>query len=346
MSRSMARILLVPWSLAVIAAPGPSDAFSQIFAFGDSLSDTGHTLANFATAPGGTCASGALFPEPPYVDGSCTNGETWLEVLASDLALSVEPGTAGGTNFAVGGATAATDILAPFGIAGNSEDLVDQRDRFQAANPVVDPNALYVIVAGGNDIQFTARGAIVPAPGQDIAQDAVDAIMALAMDLSALGAQNFLFASVYDMGLIPDPTLSPAQRTAATALTDDFNAALASAVGSFAGGTAYFLDMAGVVDDIYANPGALGITDTTSACVISGTFGQPQDVATPCGGSVAVQDTYLYIDEIHPTRVVHAEIGAAALAAVPEPSTALLVGLGVAGLAARAKSGRRRGDRR
>jgi len=334
-------MLCLSTSMLLLGAPERASAFSQLFAFGDSLSDTGNTTSKFDFAPAGTCASGALFPSPPYVGGACTNGDNWLEVLGAGLGLPAEPATAGGTNFAVGGATAATDALGvypPIDYDGDTEDLSDQLARFQAANPVLDPNALYVIVAGGNDIQLTARGAIVPGPGQDVAQDAVDAILATAQSLSVLGAQYFLFSSLPDFGRIPDATLTPAKRATATALTNQFNADLAAALPAFAGGTAYFLDMAAVYDAIYADPGAFGITNTTSACVISGTFGQPQNVHTACGLSPAIQATYLYFDEIHPTAVVHAAIGDAALAAVPEPSTPVLLLLGGAGLAARRRS--------
>jgi outer membrane lipase/esterase len=119
-------------------------------------------------------------------------------------------------------------------------------------------------------------------------------------------------------------------RAAATALVQDFNAAIAAAVGSFSGGSAFFLDMAAVYDAVYANPAAFGITNTTDACVIAGFFGQPQNVNTACGQSPAIQDTYLYFDEIHPSRVVHAAMGAAALAAVDEPAGAWLLGAAVA----------------
>lgn len=164
--------------------------------------------------------------------------------------------------------------------------------------------------------------------------------MDTAQSLSALGAQYFLFASLPDFGVIPDATLTPTMRATATTLTNDFNADLAQAIASFAGGTAYFADMAAVYDAVYADLAAFGITDTAQVCVSSGTFGQPQNVGTACGLSPAIQDTYLYFDEIHPTAVMHAEIGAAALVAVPEPSAATLLSLGIAVFVLR-----RRGER-
>ncbi|MGH0035517.1 MAG: SGNH/GDSL hydrolase family protein [Myxococcota bacterium] len=318
---------------ATLGLAAPAAGFTDVYVFGDSLSDSGHTQSNFDALPGGTCGAAGVYPNPPYVGGACSNGPTWVETLASGLGLAAEPATSGGTNYAVGGATAASDALGTVlgDPDGETEDIGDQFDRFDGDFVSADPDALYVILAGANDLQYTARGWI-PDVGQDTAQDAVDAVMQTALDLSALGASHFLFANVWDLGTIPDATLTPGQRSDATDLTDDFNAKLATAVAGFSAGTAYFLDLDAVVDGILADPGAHGITDTTGSCVVLGTFGAATDLANPCAASPALQDQKFYFDEIHPGRVVHGAVAAAALQAVPEPATGLLLLLGLGAL--------------
>ncbi len=321
---------------AALVAAAPASAFTDVFVFGDSLSDSGNTISNFDSLPLGTCGNGAVYPNPPFVGGACTNGPTWVEALATDpsLGLAAEPATGGGTNYAVGGATAASDALGTFlgDPDGETEDIGDQLARFQTDYASADVGALYVIVAGANDLQYTARGWI-PDVGQDTAQDAVDAIIDTAVSLSAMGAQNFLFANMWDIGTIPDATLTPSQRAAATALTDDFNTKLATAVAGFVAGTASLLDFDAIADDIFTNPAAYGITDTTGSCVTLGTFGAPTDLANPCAASPATQDTKFYFDEIHPSRVVHAEMAEQAVALLPEPSTGWLWSLSLVALA-------------
>lgn len=320
---------------APLALAAPAAAFSELYVFGDSLSDTGHTSSNLTAFPDGTCADADVFPRPPYATGACTNGSPWVETLAQQLGLAAEPATTGGTSYAVGGATAATDAL---GTAlgdpdGETEDLSDQLARFQADHPAAAPDALYVILAGANDVQFTARGTLVPESGQDVAQEAADAVLATAQQLSALGAEHFLFANLFDLGLVPDPS-SSFDAAEASALTADFNAALAAGVAGFEGGTAQLLDTRALFEAILADPASFGVSDTTSPCILSGLFEAPQDLDTACGLDPALQDEHLFFDEIHPTRAVHDELAGEALALVPEPATALLLGGGLAGLGA------------
>jgi len=93
-------------TVALVAAyfalnTGPASAYTALFAFGDSLSDAGNA---YILTGGVTPAS------PPYVGGHFSNGPTWVEDLSQELGLgtlkpSLSP--AGGTDFAVGGATTA-----------------------------------------------------------------------------------------------------------------------------------------------------------------------------------------------------------------------------------------------
>ncbi len=74
---SIAVTLLCLLSSQVLARAG-GQPFSRIVVLGDSLSDTG----NFHQASGGI---------PPYFNGRFSNGRVWVEYLAENLGLELDP---------------------------------------------------------------------------------------------------------------------------------------------------------------------------------------------------------------------------------------------------------------
>lgn len=308
-------------ALVALVPASPALAFSDVFFFGASYTDSGNQVSNFGrlTLPNGTCGNPDFYPSPPYA-GNCSNGPVWSEVFAAGLGLAALPSSEGGTNYAVGGATAAPDVAAEMVLDpadpvtylsdpdGDTEDFGDQLGRYLGANSV-DPAALYVIMPGANDIHFTARG-LVPDTGTR-PQDAVDAIMGIAAELSGLGAQHFLFVNLFDFGIVPEPAVDDAL---ATALTDEFNSILGTAVAGLAGVDATLFDLHAVFENILANPGAFGLTNTSDACLDPNTL-------VPC----ANPDQYLFWDGLHTSSVGMAAIGDAALATLPEPEVTLLL---------------------
>jgi phospholipase/lecithinase/hemolysin len=76
--------------IGLATAQADSTAFSRLFVFGDSLSDTGNLYA----MTGG-------YPPPPYWNGRFSNGKLWVEYLADSLQMPI----AAGDNYAVAGAT-------------------------------------------------------------------------------------------------------------------------------------------------------------------------------------------------------------------------------------------------
>jgi phospholipase/lecithinase/hemolysin len=69
----------------VLALSSPSQAatFSQLYVFGDSLSDPGNVFN----------LSGSTQPPAPYFNGRLSNGLVWSEYLAQSLNLAPVPGT-------------------------------------------------------------------------------------------------------------------------------------------------------------------------------------------------------------------------------------------------------------
>jgi len=309
------RSSLAAAALAVLLA-GPASAvtFSDAYFFGDSLSDTGNVL----TATGGTIPA-----SPPYFNGRFSNGPVWVEYLAAGIghADAAKASLLGGHNYAFGGARTSN--------AGAS-DLLSQVGSFVSALPAMaDANALYVVVAGGNDMRDARSGN--PANIGAAAMAATDNLKTAISQLAGKGAKNILVANLPDLGATPE-AMGLGLTAVSTQATDAFNAQMGGVVsyGQGLGLTMSFFDFAGLADkvrtDALTNGGALyGITNVTTPC---GAF-----QFSP-GTSCAVSQ---FSDALHPSAVSHAMMGAAAIAAVPEPETygLMALGLGVIGFMAR-----------
>lgn len=188
-------LLTAHWLLAAepepngIAASRPNlapAAFSHIFVFGDSLSDTG----NFYSLTGG-------YPPLPYDNGRFSNGPLWVEYLAEDLGLQLGPSD----NYAMAGAMTGH---------GNSNDgflgliypgLQDEIAAFLATpRGDADPQALYIVWAGANDL-FVAL-AIHADPEETIRDGVANTVHAIQL-LRAAGAQHIMVPNIPDLGLTP-----------------------------------------------------------------------------------------------------------------------------------------------
>jgi phospholipase/lecithinase/hemolysin len=115
-----------------------------------------------------------------------------IEGVQSDNSLS------GGDNFAFGGARARND-------GAGVPDLAAQVGFFNAAHPSADPNALYLINVGGNDIFDILSN---PSQAAVIMNAAATAISTSVLTLQGLGAQHILVMGVGDVGSPPLRTAS------------------------------------------------------------------------------------------------------------------------------------------
>src|SRR3569833_3393517 len=188
--------------------------FCFFFFFGVSLSDQGNLFA----------ATSALFPVtiPPipaadhYYQGRFSNGEIYAGLLANKLGLSSSPTSVGGNNYAYGGARTTynrVEASAPFNLGGilpsgaRPWTLDLEREAF-AAQGIHDPNALYVIWSGSNDV-----GDIIPLvlTGNTVLaahfmRPAVTGIKDVIDTFLNAGAQTILVPNVPDLGLVPEIT--------------------------------------------------------------------------------------------------------------------------------------------
>jgi outer membrane lipase/esterase len=308
---SICAAILAAGGLAVV--PAHAGNYSNIYFFGDSVSDSGNVAlaAGMPTGLPQVVTGNTYIPDFPYApSGRFSNGPVWAEVFAAKYGLSAAPSLAGGTDFAFAGARTAVSN-------GPSPTLTTQVGMFLNRTGGPAPSdALYVIAEVGND----ARDALAAiGVGADIAQTIASASHDYANHLNDLigtlrgaGATQFLLFDNVNLGLVPAVTaLGPDASALASALTWTMNAALLGLVQGQADVRVFdtFSFLTGVVN----NPGAFGFTNATDAC-----------------GAVAGADcsTYAFWDGLHPTAALHELI--AATAAVPELQTQWLFALGLA----------------
>jgi phospholipase/lecithinase/hemolysin len=300
-----------------------ASSIDAIYAFGDSLSDVGNIYAS----------SGGVIPGAPYVNGQFSNGPVWVQDLASSLGLApLTPSLLGGSDYAYGGAETGTTPVH----TGSSSDLTGpggQITQFQTAHPTADPNALYTIWIGSNDLIDILTGTPQSQYAADIAA-AVSNVDSAIGSLAADGAKNFLVLTLPDLGLTPEAIAGgPAVQFGASALAEQFNSALISSVDAIASADSLnlsTLDTYSLRDKIVANPLSYGFTNVTDPCVTGAT---DYVGGTACASTVAAQDKYLFWDNLHPTEAGHAIVAEAALAVItPEPAYVSLVVVGLLGM--------------
>lgn len=309
-------------SQATIAGP-----YTAHYVFGDSLSDAGNLFV---------ATSGAL-PQPgDYYNGHFSNGTSYAERISLGLGLpgGATPSYLGGTNYAVGGALTDAHILnTPQANAAFS--LQGQMQSYFSSHATSDPNALYTMWIGSNDLfqalELFSLGQ--SAAAQSRIADSVGDIAAALGQLVGSGARNLLLPTITDLGLTPRVAAAgPMAQAAASQVVMDFNAAidavLASLSGAVPGLNVVRFDTFNLLRDVAANASDYGFTDM-SAC-ISGFVGIPSQ--TP---ACINPDQHLFWDDIHPTSATAEILADRTLAAlVPAPATLALalLALGIVGV--------------
>jgi hypothetical protein len=170
----------------VAYAANPS--YSAIYVFGDSYCDVGNIY--FAT--------GGAQPPAPYYAGRFSNGPIWVEHVASAMGLPMTPSLEGGTDFAFGGAWVTQPQVTP---QGTIPDVPQQVGLYLSLHGgKADPNALYILEGGGNDIVGNLSSGISASQlGFEIAAGISEGELLL----RRAGARNFLISDLLNVGLLP-----------------------------------------------------------------------------------------------------------------------------------------------
>lgn len=270
----------------------PPGGFTQLYAFGDSLSDAG----NIAYLTRG------LEPAAPYNDGRFTSGAVWVQDLAQDLGLpAVKNSLQGGTDYAYGGAETGAN---PEHTALPT-DLPSQLLQFELNTPDPSPDALYTVWAGSNDILGLADSSLTPTQQQAGAQQAANNEISMIKGLISHGAKNLVVLDVPDLSKTPSGLAAPATAPTKGALAQDFNADLGAGLQSImATGAARidYIDTFGLLDAVIANPAPFGFTNVTQP-LWTGNYTNPSSGGLRAVG--AAQAGYLFFDGLHPSAQTH-----------------------------------------
>ena len=277
--------------------------FSGLYFFGDSLTD-----------------AGTFKPVLPPGTGKFTTnpGPVWAEVFAQRYGFTATPANQGGNDYAEGGARVSQlPGVPPFPPTATARPVTVQVQSF-LQNGAANPNALYSVWAGSNDVGFqlglAAAGAITPAQIPGALVTAATQLVQQVATLNAAGARYIMVFNLPDIGKTPDGVAS-GQGASITALSSLFNSTLSAGLDSLHIDVIR-LNVFALLNEAIANPAAFGFTNVTSpACTT------PRALFCTMATLVApnAAQTYLFADGSHPTTAGHQIVADYALSVVEAP---------------------------
>jgi outer membrane lipase/esterase len=291
------------------AGAAQAQNFTGFYVFGDSLSDSGNIAAATPGLPPGN--SFTTNPDPVAA-----------EIIAAFFGLPSTNSLAGGPNFAWGGA-----CVNPVGPCLNPVPRVNvQIDQYLAASGgTADPNALYSIWGGANDI-FAALGN--PATAQANTVAAATAYVQQIGRLQSLGARYIIVYNLPNLGATPQFGADPNVAASVSQITVVYNTALNTGLAQLGNGIIP-INTFGLISEIRANPGLYGFTNITGvACSGSSVACGPAGSGLPATYAPGTNDTYLFADGVHPSGAAHRILASVVLSTIAAPIQASYAGEG------------------
>ncbi len=282
-------------------------SFSKLVAFGDSLSDTGN-IANIT------------FDFPfPYYENRITDGPVALDYIAQHIGSNANAslhlnGQTGGYNYAVAGGN----------IVGNDiEDLTAQVTSYLSrVNGNADPNALFVIFIGGNDVRGI-RGVTSTQAAYSSIEQMLSVLITQMSRLSSAGAQNFLVSNVANIGRLPESiqreSSDPGVVSRVASYSVRYNKRLLEELTEFVKSTKRVVrhfDVYAVLEEIINDATSLGIVQTTVGCFDFDSF----DFHPDCFSIFGIRfERFVFFDNLHPTSLTHQIVGNAMIQQLSQP---------------------------
>ncbi|WP_339080990.1 autotransporter domain-containing protein [Pseudomonas sp. TMP9] len=313
-----AAVLMASLSTTTQAMP-----YSQLIIFGDSLSDSGQFPDLGSPLLGGNPTGGVRFTNRTGPNYLANNTEYFDAVstqrLASMLGLQALPstpllpqiltGNPDGTNYAVGGYRTDQILASITAVNGSVVDAgggnIRTRNGYLVDVPRVDPNAVFYINGGGNDVlQFVVTD-------QASAATAVADLVAGVRALQQAGARTIIVSDLPDVGLTPRGLfplplfgLPLGARSAYSNNSGLFNTELGIQLSAL-GGNVIRLNVRGLLDEVKSDLAAFGfdpLVVQTDVCFNGD--GCTADPTWGIGGTSPNPDRLMFNDGVHPTGAV------------------------------------------
>jgi len=312
--------------LGTMPAKARISSMSNLFSFGDSLSDSGNSKSVSQSAKGFT------FPPAPYDDGRFSNGPVAVEYLwqifnpgSTAFKNSLSPGNQG-TNYAISGSSSGLQnylelhppvISAGLSTAYSKKGNAWQLNSFASQNQTFDPDtSLFSVWYFPNDVFWynnstpnSLPGTYTGNPGPNIAPpngynfvvgNAINNIVGTITELAdSYGARHFLVPNSALIGNTPEFAGTP-QQGVLNQLSAGFNSLLQTNLNNLSSQRPDLDIIQFQTDDlqqeILSNPSLFGFTDVNTRCIDN------TNCVTNSGG---VAQDWFYWDGIHPTTTGH-----------------------------------------
>lgn len=321
--------------LILCASQVQAQTFSQAIFFGDSLTDSGRVGAAMFNDPLLSIMVDENDKRPRKFTTNTDN--VWAEALASKYGLTVvanDGESLAGTNYAMGGAKAKDNVI---NSSIEIESAHNQINRYLGlTNQQADPNALYSVWIGANDLLDITSAATA----LDVIDNATTVQTQSVQQLANAGAKYILVPSLPDVGVAPlklaEGEASAAQATFVSQL---FNQSLYQKLNQ-SQANVIPLNTFALVQEISKNPSAYGIKNSTGrACKLTpfDVLGRGSSASLVCFNEYAEIDTrtgkpetdlveenanqtYAFADDLHPSGRTHQILADYAKAIIDAPA--------------------------
>jgi phospholipase/lecithinase/hemolysin len=286
--RSSRKILCVAVVFSWLIDVSPLLAYDAIYAFGDSLTDTGNDPA----------------PGTNYFQGRYSNGALWIEYLSPRLGLTYNPSN----NFAESGS--------------ETSNALAQVQQFIAPTNVA--QSLFVVWAGGNDFIHNFSQGISEVFWSSLITESVGNLSNSVVQLYSSGARTIMVPNQVDLSRLPLVLDSGYPTFVFSYLSNkvsQFNAGLAGALMAIATSKPDLQllrpDIPARFDELLGHLAAHGFTRADPDAL--------NDPLLADKSFTGPGQDYLFWDEIHPTTKAHALVAQWCYEELPRPRLKITV---------------------
>jgi len=272
--------------LASMTAQATTPSYSNLIVFGDSYCDVG----NLFLATGGAEAA------PPYFEGRFSNGPIWLDHVAGFLGLPLKPSLLNGTDYAFGGAW----VTQPQSVTGVPSVPQQVETYLVQHHGKADPNALYILEGGGNDILDTTTGT-----PQALGLQIAEGIAGSELLLREAGARHFVIPNLLNVSLLPAAAGNTAFAATASLATNKAEDELLRFEETLEDVHILRMDIFSLISAVVTDPTHFGFSNITTPCLTTAVCSDP--------------DHTFFWDTHHPTEFGHSFFAVTLENALPKP---------------------------